>query len=165
MNAALLVELAKEYMVSDAQVLDPFCGVGTMLIERQKAVKANTSYGLDISAEAVAGARLNTEAAGQIVHYINRDFFTFEHEYLFDEIFTDMPFAVNDKVTLELDNIYRRFFTCADRHLTMEGRIIMYSRNPQMAVKYSKSAGYRILKRIVISEKNNAELMIFEHEV
>ena len=47
----------------------------------------------------------------------------------------------------------------------MDGRIIMYSRNPQMAVKYSKSAGYRILKRIVISEKNNAELMIFEHEV
>ena len=41
----------------------------------------------------------------------------------------------------------------------------MYSRNPQMAVKYSKNAGYRILKRIVISEKNNAELMIFEHEV
>lgn len=164
-NAALLVELAKEYMVSDAQVLDPFCGVGTMLIERQKAVKANTSYGLDISAEDVAGAKLNTEAAGQIVHYINRDFFTFEHEYLFDEIFTDMPFAMNDKVTLELDNIYRRFFTCANRHLTMEGRIIMYSRNPQMAVKYSKSAGYRILKRIVISEKNNAELMIFEHEV
>ena len=43
-NAALMVELAKDYMVSDAQVLDPFCGVGTMLIERQKAVKANTSY-------------------------------------------------------------------------------------------------------------------------
>lgn len=38
-NAALLVELAKDYMIPDAQILDPFCGVGTMLIERQKVVK------------------------------------------------------------------------------------------------------------------------------
>ena len=47
-NAALLVQLAKDYMKPDAQVLDPFCGVGTMLIERQMVVKANTSYGIDM---------------------------------------------------------------------------------------------------------------------
>ena len=163
-NAALMVELAKEYMIPDAQVLDPFCGVGTMLIERQKIVKANTSYGLDINAEAITGAKENTQAAEQIVHYVNRDFFTFEHDYLFDEIFTDMPFALNDKVTLEIDNIYKRFFKAASRRLTDSGRIIMYSRNPQMALKYSKSSGYRILKRIAISEKNNSELIVFEHE-
>ena len=159
-----MVELAKEYMIPDAQVLDPFCGVGTMLIERQKIVKANTSYGLDINAEAITGAKENTQAAEQIVHYVNRDFFTFEHDYLFDEIFTDMPFALNDKVTLEIDNIYKRFFKAASRRLTDSGRIIMYSRNPQMALKYSKSSGYRILKRIAISEKNNSELIVFEHE-
>ena len=163
-NAALMVELAKEYMIPDAQVLDPFCGVGTMLIERQKIVKANTSYGLDINAEAITGAKENTQAAEQIVHYVNRDFFTFEHDYLFDEIFTDMPFALNDKVTLEIDNIYKRFFKAAALRLTDSGRIIMYSRNPQMALKYSKSSGYRILKRIAISEKNNSELIVFEHE-
>ena len=159
-----MVELAKEYMIPDAQVLDPFCGVGTMLIERQKIVKANTSYGLDINAEAISGAKENTQAAEQIVHYVNRDFFTFEHDYLFDEIFTDMPFALNDKVTFEIDNIYKRFFKAAARRLTDSGRIIMYSRNPQMALKYSKSSGYRILKRIAISEKNNSELIVFEHE-
>ena len=147
-----------------AQVLDPFCGVGTMLIERQKIVKANTSYGLDINAEAISGAKENTQAAEQIVHYVNRDFFTFEHDYLFDEIFTDMPFALNDKVTFEIDNIYKRLFKAAARRLTDSGRIIMYSRNPQMALKYSKSSGYRILKRIAISEKNNSELIVFEHE-
>ena len=75
-----------------------------------------------------------------------------------------MPFALNDKVTLEIDNIYKRFFKAASRRLTDSGRIIMYSRNPQMALKYSKSSGYRILKRIAISEKNNSELIVFEHE-
>ena len=71
-NAALTVALAKEYMKKDAQVLDPFCGVGTMLIERHKAVPANTSYGLDILEEAVDKAKINTEAAHQVIHYINR---------------------------------------------------------------------------------------------
>ena len=50
-NAALTAALAREYMKEDAQVLDPFCGVGTMLIERHKAVRANTSYGIDILEE------------------------------------------------------------------------------------------------------------------
>lgn len=163
-NAALMVELAKDYMVPDAQVLDPFCGVGTMLIERQKAVKANTSYGLDINGEAIAGAKENTEAAGQIVHYVNRDFFTFEHGYLFDEIFTDMPFSMSDKGTVEIENIYRRFFKAANIHLKSSGRIIMFSRNPGFARKYCTAAGYRLEKSFRMSEKNNDELMIFEHE-
>ena len=47
-NAALLVQLAKDYMIEDARVLDPFCGVGTMLIERQKKIVADTSYRLHI---------------------------------------------------------------------------------------------------------------------
>lgn len=80
-NAALLVELAKDYMIPDAQILDPFCGVGTMLIERQKVVKGNTSYGIDHSLEAIEKAIYNTNLADQIVHYINKDCFTFTHDY------------------------------------------------------------------------------------
>jgi len=32
--AALMMELASPYLKEDAQIMDPFCGVGTMLIER-----------------------------------------------------------------------------------------------------------------------------------
>ena len=38
-NAALTAELY-EVFKGERQILDPFCGVGTMLIERNKAVKA-----------------------------------------------------------------------------------------------------------------------------
>ena len=162
-NAAIIVELAKEYMVSDAQVLDPFCGVGTMLIERQKVVKANTSYGLDINKAAIDAAVNNTKAAGQIIHYVNRDFFTFEHEYLFDEIFTDMPFAVNESGNTEIEKIYRRFFVSAEKLLKESGRIIMFSRNPEYAVRYAKNAKYRLLKRFTMSEKNDSEVLVFEY--
>ena len=110
-NAALTVALAKEYMKKDAQVLDPFCGVGTMLIERHKAVPANTSYGLDILEEAADKAKINTEAAHQVIHYINRDFFRFTHEHLFDEVITDMPFKMGRTTEEEIRELYERFFS------------------------------------------------------
>ena len=80
-TAALIMELAKDYMKEHAQILDPFCGVGTMLIERNKKVSAREIYGIDIFGEAIAFARENTELAGVNVNYIHRDFFDFKHEY------------------------------------------------------------------------------------
>lgn len=45
-QAALLMELSKPWLVDGAQVLDPFCGVGTLLVERVKAGNADPLYGL-----------------------------------------------------------------------------------------------------------------------
>ncbi|MDD2980841.1 MAG: hypothetical protein PHN80_12855, partial [Hespellia sp.] len=105
-NAALLVELARDYMIPDAQILDPFCGVATLLIERQMVVKGNTSYGIDAFPEAIERAKINTEAAGQIIHFVNKSCFQFTHDYLFDEIFTDMPFETGHKSDDEIYEIY-----------------------------------------------------------
>ncbi|MDO5402490.1 MAG: methyltransferase [Eubacteriales bacterium] len=161
-NAALLVELSKEYMKEDARVLDPFCGTGTMLIERQKAVKANTSYGIDIYGEAIEGARVNTEAAGQIIHYINKDYFEFEHSYLFDEIFTYMPYETGNKDKTEISQLYQKFFTKALSNLTADGRIILYTHNREMAEQYAKKAGFKILAHEIILEKAGTDLYVFE---
>lgn len=158
-NAALCAQLAKEYLTENGNVLDPFCGVGTMLIERQKVVKAGSVYGVDIDAGAIEAARINTNEVEQIVHYINRDFFTFEHDYLFDEIFTDMPFAANEKNLPELEMLYRRFFVKAKKVLKENGTIIMYTRNPGFANKYARANGYNILKGYPIAE--STQLMIF----
>lgn len=38
--AALIMELAAPYLKENAQIIDPFCGVGTMLIERDIRVPA-----------------------------------------------------------------------------------------------------------------------------
>lgn len=161
-NAALLVALSKDYMKEDAQVLDPFCGTGTLLIERQKVVKANTSYGIDIYEEAIEGARVNTEAAGQIVHYINKDYFEFEHEYLFDEIITDMPFETGHKAAEEIEEIYQKFFKKAHKDLNGDGRVILYTHNRDYVEKYAKTSGFIILKHEIILEKAGTDLYILE---
>lgn len=159
-NAALLVELAKDYMVPDAQILDPFCGVATLLIERQMVVKGNTSYGIDAYPEAIDKAKINMEAAGQIIHFVNKDCFEFTHDYLFDEIFTDMPFETGHKSDEEIYEIYQKFFNMAGNLLTEDGTIIMYARNPEYVRSLSKGQHYKIIKEWEIMDKENAWLFI-----
>ena len=161
-NAALLVELAKDYMIPDAQILDPFCGVGTMLIERQKVVKGNTSYGIDHSPEAIEKAIYNTNLADQIVHYINKDCFTFTHDYPFDEIFTEMPYATGQKTEAEIREVYEKFFPFAKRVLGPEGTIIMYTRNREYVKQFTVKSNFRILKEIKITQRPESYLMILK---
>ncbi len=163
-NAALTVELAKPYMKENAQVLDPFCGVGTMLIERHKAVPANTTYGIDIYGEAIDKARVNTEAARQIIHYINRDFFAFKHDYLFDEIITDMPFAIGRKTEDEITFLYLNFFKKAKEHLKEDGIIIMYSHNKDLVRKFSGKYGFVIKEEFVISMREGTYVYVLAQQ-
>ena len=125
-TAALIMELAKDYLKEDAQIMDPFCGVGTMLIERNKKVHAREMYGTDIYGEAIAFARENTQAAGVRVNYIHRDFMDFKHEYLFNEIITNMPIR-GQKTKQEMDQFYADFFTKVKTHLTKDAVVIMYT--------------------------------------
>ena len=159
-NAALLVQLAKEYMIEDARVLDPFCGVGTMLIERQKKISADTSYGLDIFEEAIEKARRNTEEAGQLIHYVNRDCFTFTHEYLFDEVFTNMPFVQGRKTPLEIYEIYERFFETARKLVRSGGIIALYTHDKTYVDKLSLKSGFNILKKCQINVKEDTWLYV-----
>ena len=125
-TAALLMELAKPYLKPDAQVIDTFCGVGTMLVERNMLVPAGDMYGTDIFGEAITGARENAEAADMMINYIQRNFFDFTHDYLFDEIVTNMP-ARGKKSKEEQDRLYSRFFEKAAEILKPGAVVVMYS--------------------------------------
>lgn len=159
-NAALTVELAKPYMKEDAQVLDPFCGTGTMLIERHKAVRANTTYGIDYYGEAIEKAKENTKAAHQIIHYIQRDFFDFTHEYLFDEIITDMPWVIGRVTEREIKELYSQFFQKAKQHLKEDGTIILYTHNKNYVESFAGKAGFGIVKRFEINAKEGTYVYI-----
>lgn len=159
-TAALVVALTKDYMKEDAQILDPFCGVGTMLIERHKAVKANTMYGIDLFAEAIEKARVNTEEAKQIIHYINRDFFDFTHEYLFDEIITNMPRAMGRKSEEEIFELYQKFFKKAKEYLYEDATIIMYSHDKDYVKQLAPRNGYQIIKEFEINRREGAYVFV-----
>ncbi|MCD7820025.1 MAG: methyltransferase domain-containing protein, partial [Lachnospiraceae bacterium] len=134
-NAALTAYLARPWLKEDAQILDPFCGVGTMLIERDRAVKAGTMYGLDIFGEAIDKARRNSQRAGCRINYIHRDYFTFKHEYLFDEVITDMPQSAGDGTKQALRRLYREFFRTIGSFLHEKAVLVIYTAEPNYVIE------------------------------
>lgn len=162
-NAALAVELARPYLKENGQILDPFCGVGTMLIERNLALKARTMYGIDIYGEAIDKARRNTAAAGMRVNYINKDFFEFEHEYLFDEIITDMPQVTQAKHRDQIREIYAKFFAYAGHVLKEEAVMILYASEPEFVQKeVKKYPQYCIRESHVLNERQGTAVFVIE---
>ncbi len=158
-NAALCMELAKPYLREKARVLDPFCGTGTMLIERHKLLQADTLYGVDRYRKAIQYARENTEAAGMFAHYVNRDFFDFTHEVPFDEIVTDFP-RVEGKQTPELtERLYRDFFEKARELLRRDAILVLYTHNLDWIRRYAKGH-YKIEKVWEISAKERTFLAV-----
>lgn len=163
-NAALTVYLAQPYLKEGAQVLDPFCGVGTMLIERQKVVKAGAMYGIDVFGEAIEKARRNTDRDGSRIYYINKNFFDFEHEYRFDEILTNMPQATGTKTKQEIRELYQGLFDKAPSLLADEAVLILHASQPQFAreaVKENRS--YQIVRDEVLNEKNGTSVLVITY--
>lgn len=160
-NAALIMELSKEYLRDGAQVLDPFCGVGTMLIERSKISKADPIYGLDILEEAVVKAEENTKNAGMIAHYINRDYFDFRHEYLFDEIVTNMPGVSKTKDRVFVQKLYEKFWSKSTEVLKEDGCIVMYSDEREVLLGTLRRQNYfKLVKETVINDREGSSVFI-----
>lgn len=55
-KAALIMHYMKPYFRPTANILDSFCGTGTLLIERALAAPYKSIYGLDISEQAIQAA-------------------------------------------------------------------------------------------------------------
>ncbi len=161
-EAALIAALAKPYLKEKAQVLDPFCGVGTMLVERDRVLPAGTMYGIDIFGEAIQKARTNAVCADREIYYINRDFFDFTHEYLFDEIITNLPVR-GKKTKEEQDWLYQNFFDKAEELLRKGGIMVLYS-NEQGYVKKQLRLHekFRLRKECCMNEKEGFYVWIIE---
>lgn len=162
-NAALVMALLKPYLKEGAQVLDPFCGVGTMLIERERVLEAGYMYGVDIYAGAVEKARVNAEAAEVDINFITRDFFDFHHKYLFDEIITNMPTVTGTKSKGEITELYERFLRKAPGMLESGGIMALYTTEEGILQRCLKTCdSMRLLKRWTVREKEGSVLYVLQ---
>lgn len=159
--AANLVRMSADYLKSSVQVLDPFCGVGTMLMERYQYRKAAPMYGVDSFGEAIAKAKKNAAAAEIEAYFVNRDYFDFKHDYLFDEIITNMPFSLKPEDKERIAGIYQRFFDYSRKLLKKGAVVILYVRDIDSARTYSGKYGYVEEKELPVSQKENSWLCIY----
>lgn len=160
-DAALMVRLADEYIKSDVQIIDPMCGVGTLLIERMKLRKATYVYGVDVFGDAIERARVNSTKAGIVINYINRNYFEFKHDYPFDEIITQLP-EINGEGE---DQFYRQFFVKSDEILKKNGIIIVNSKRKNLIKKHIRLAKhYKLLREYVMNEREESCVYVIEKQ-
>jgi tRNA G10 N-methylase Trm11 len=120
-------------------------------------------YGIDIYGEAIEKARVNTALAGLRVNYINRDFFEFRHEYLFDEIITDLPQVTQAKDRRQIQELYAQFFAYAGKVLKKEAVMVLYASEPEFVRKeVKKYREYHICESYVINERQGTTVFVIE---
>lgn len=170
-NAAFCMALAKNekdacghmFFRENAKVLDPFCGAGTMLIERAKCQPVKELLGVDILEQAVLAARENTRFADKKANYVNRDFFTFAKGEPFDEIVTDMPFTVSEseEKKQEIAEIYRRFFGRAPEFLKEDGVMLLLTHDRALVKKYGTEP-FVCIREFELSMKEGSYLFLMQ---
>jgi len=114
-TAASIMRLCEPYMRPDADVLDPFCGSGTMLIERAAIKPAASLVGVDISRRAINAAIANRRAANRRIALIHGDILGYGAAR-YDEIISNMPFGI--RVSGHDSNI-RLYAAFADKLLAL----------------------------------------------
>ena len=164
--AALLMNLAKDSFKDNAAVLDPFCGCGTMLVEREHIRPARLYYGIDIFGDAVTAAAANIRLAGlsSKTELIKRDFFDFTHKYRFDEVITDMPFVTGQKNVAEITKLYASFFRKLPEVLEKDGKAFIYTRNRDLLRKYSFASGFTVDSEFEISRMEGSYFCILSRK-
>ena len=163
--AATLLQLAGGYLKEGAQVLDPFCGVGTMLIERRAVKPTGDCYGVDCFGEAIHKARINSEKIGPYIHYIQRDYGDFTHSYLFDEIITDMPVATRNVTRQEIKRCYELLFIRGKELLREGGIMVVYgNEHGLMKQQLRQNKEFSLLREYGIEQRLDTHLYVLGYK-
>lgn len=164
-KAALIIQYAETYLKPEANILDPFCGTGTLLIERAAKVSFKSMYGLDISEQAVQATRENSRRAGTTIHVVHRNFNDFKHEYKFDEILTDMPRTENLRERDSASHLYELLFTRGRELLAPQGIMVVYSEDGKlMEKKLAENPWIHRIQRIPMAKDHTSWLYILQNK-
>lgn len=130
-TAASVVQICKPYMKEGADVLDPFCGSGTMLIERGIAGCTHTLVGVDVSPFAIKAACANRRASGQNIALIRGDILGYGAAK-YDEIISNMPFG--NRVSNHASNttLYTQFADKLKSLLKDGGMAFLYTQEKKL---------------------------------
>ncbi len=146
-TAASIMRVCEPYMMPDADVLDPFCGSGTMLIERAMIKPAASLVGVDISAQAIKAAIANRRASGLRIALIHGDILGYGAAQ-YNEIIANMPFGI--------------------RVSGHESNLKLYAAFADKLLALLKNGGYAFLltqeKKLLLSEIGKREALSVIHE-
>ena len=126
-NAAIVMKAIEKWLKPDAKVIDPFCGAGTMLIERAKLKEFKKLTGVDIFGSAITAATVNSKLANVKVELINEDILYYSTYNVFDEMISNMPFESKGGAGSFDTRLYRDFVDRIPSLIRRGGMAFLYT--------------------------------------
>lgn len=126
-TAAAVLRYAMEHMKVNARVLDPCCGSGTMLIERERLAPTANLTGVDIAHKAIDIARMNAEKAESCAKFICNDMLRFEAKRPYDEVIANLPFGNRVGTHANNERLYAGLLDKLPTWLNENGVAILYT--------------------------------------
>lgn len=162
--AAIMTALIDRYIGSYARVCDLFSGNGTLLLERDEALKTKVMFGVDTNEEAVEAGRFNASAKGREINFVHRSAFTFESDEPFDEIISDLP-DLYEKTAGERSEFFEKLGVSTKRLLTDHG-MAFYLTDQEFGIKamVRKTKGLVFEEQIPFDDKRNIFVIKLEKQ-
>jgi 23S rRNA G2445 N2-methylase RlmL len=131
-TAAIVAKSIEKWLTPSAKVIDPFCGTGTMLIERAKLQEFETLTGVDIFRTAISAAEINSKSANLNIDLIAEDILEYVPTDLFDELITNMPFDNKSTTHNKYSELYSEFVTKIPSLVKPGGMAFVYTIEKQL---------------------------------
>lgn len=147
-TAACIMELTRKYRRPNARVLDPCCGSGTLLMEREKTgAPCAELVGVDIDSRALAIARENAAAADSKAQFIGGDSTKFRPKAPFDELYANLPFGTRVGTHDANMAMYKGLIARLDTLLSPDGFAAFYTTQIAAVSRLCERAGYEVAER------------------
>jgi len=131
-TGAIVIKSIERWLKADSKVMDPFCGAGTMLIERSKIGESKSLTGVDIYREAISAATINSKLAHVEIDLIADDILEFIPYGQFDEMITNMPFDNKSTTHNKYAQLYTEFVSKIAGFVRPGGMAFIYTIEKQL---------------------------------
>ncbi|MEX1308376.1 MAG: methyltransferase domain-containing protein [Eubacteriales bacterium] len=136
--AANMMRTLSPYLSADATVLDPFCGTGTLLYERDTILPCEELIGVDIKKDTIYKAKVNFLHEDVPIGFLVSDILTADLDQTFDEVIANMPFGHRVSDTKQNKSLYAGFIAQLKTLLKVKGYAFLYTNQKQTLVNLVK---------------------------
>jgi 23S rRNA G2445 N2-methylase RlmL len=132
-------------------VLDPFCGAGTILIERALLAPVSRELGGDMRNEAITIARRNARAADVAVswHIWDAQVLPLEDASV-TRVITNLPFGKQIGTREGNERLYTAAMRQCSRVLQADGLLVTLTSEDRLWDKIIRDHGWKIVKKVVL---------------
>ncbi len=150
--AANMMRTILPYLTPDATVLDPFCGTGTLLYERDSILPCEELVGVDMMKDAIYKAKTNFLNEDIPIAFLVSDILDADLNQEFDEIISNMPFGRRVSDTKQNETLYTRFFQQLKTLLKVGGYAFLYTNQKTLLKNLVKGDMKFVLEKEILFE-------------